>query len=393
MNFSEFFELGNIIKNNREDYRYNEEWDAIQYLIEIFKNTCKPYKPMYVKFFELYLQCPEYKLNFGPDAETSVSKISNHCYQLSENKKGRQENFLALVLLFLWKNSNKEFLSFLNKIKSEGDFISNFLNDDNARLAHSKRGIMKRDYVERRLTPNILDWEIANRRISAARDKLLGNPSENISLSFTKLFIDSLPEEILYLPNLKEIFLSNTLFRNLKQFSNLRGLQVLDCSYNDIKSINDIIVDDLEKIMCGVTNIAEINILAKASKLHSLYCGSTYINDLTSLSNCKELKLICCEDTEIKSLSGLEHCKKLTYIDCSDTNVTNLHDICDLQNLNEIVLNGCKIDDSLKDLVKIPTLKRIIFYKGEAKNVPEFTLSRESNDNCLHRLRDFFAQN
>ncbi|MBK6708471.1 MAG: hypothetical protein IPG54_13745 [Sphingomonadales bacterium] len=132
--------------------------------------------------------------------------------------------------------------------------------------------------------------------------------------------------------------------------------------------------------------------LQDAHKLQRLYMGSTDIADLTPLRNCPDLFFLSCEDTLISSLDGLENCNKLTYIDCSDTAIRTLDPIAGLPNLEDVILNGCHIDASLERLCSIPTLKKLIFYQGTAEGIPADILSRESYENCLSRLREFYRQ-
>jgi Leucine-rich repeat (LRR) protein len=191
---------------------------------------------------------------------------------------------------------------------------------------------------------------------------------------------------------LTHLSVCSTLVTTVEPFGVLRNLQVLDCSYIQLDSLTGLSVGNLEQLFCGVTNVQDITVLQDAHKLQRLYMGSTDIADLTPLRNCPELVFLSCEDTLISSLDGLENCTKLTYIDCSDTAIRNLDPIAGLPNLEDVILNGCHIDASLERLCSIPTLKKLTFYQGTAEGVPADILSRESYENCLSRLREFYRQ-
>ncbi len=191
---------------------------------------------------------------------------------------------------------------------------------------------------------------------------------------------------------LEQLDIHSTLITTLKPLSNLQNLVVIDLSYNQIDSLDGLHVQNLIRLYCGVTLISSIEPLRNATHLRQLFCGSSYIADLTPLRHCPELQRLTCDDTNVKSLAGLEACSKLEHLDCSDTYVTNLDPICELSHLTEIVLNGCHVDGSLERLCNLPALNSVIFFQGSAQGIPAETLSRESYEDCLPRLREFYRQ-
>jgi Leucine-rich repeat (LRR) protein len=265
-------------------------------------------------------------------------------------------------------------------------FVTYFLKGKEGRENASKRGVMKRIDINARVPINLIDWEIANRRVE------LEKKERTNKLSFYNLFIDSVPDQAMQFEGLTHLSVCSTLVTTVEPFGVLRNLQVLDCSYIQLDSLTGLSVGNLEQLFCGVTNVQDITVLQDAHKLQRLYMGSTDIADLTPLRNCPELVFLSCEDTLISSLDGLENCTKLTYIDCSDTAIRNLDPIAGLPNLEDVILNGCHIDASLERLCSIPTLKKLTFYQGTAEGVPADILSRESYENCLSRLREFYRQ-
>lgn len=392
MNYNDFHELGRVLFQGRKNFVNEAGSDCIQVIVEQFKKVCSFYTPKFKPFIEYAKQQPECLLGFDTDIKAASSQVSRRCHDLTKMRPGSHGDFLALVLMFLWKNSDNEIKALLRSVKNKDNFVDYFLSDSETRSKHTKRGIMDKNSFDKRLRVNMLDWEIANRRICAERDKIQSDPSHRTRIALSKLFIDSLPTEAFHLKNVKDLLISNTLFDTIDGFSCFKELEVFDCSYNNISSIDELCVDELKLLYCGVTNVSSLANIARAAKLKKLYCGSTYVHDLTPLEHCKQLDLLCCEDTKVSSLSGLENCVAMTYIDCSDTDVSNLLPISKLPNLKEIVLSGCNIDSSLREFVKAPALECILFYKGSAQGVPAEILSRDSNENCLGRLKRFFSQ-
>jgi hypothetical protein len=384
MNYNDFKKLAEIL---REDLviqkRQQRTQDALLFrMVKSFQTFCARERPNTYRSFALFSRehHAEYKFALDPDEVVARKQIGNKC---DDAKRGYATSFIPLMLFFMWSSMRPQLHAFMEEARDLDPYISYFLKGGTGRQGASKRGIMRQLDINARVRTNLLDWEIANRRVE--HEKTL---KTNI-LSFYNLFIDSIPEQALHFHEMTHLSVSSTLVTSIMTFGSLSKLRVFDCSYNQIDSLDGLQVKNLDQLFIGVTNIDSIDLLIDAAKLRKLYMGSTNVSSLTSLKNCLELEFLSCEDTEITSLDGLENCQKLKYIDCSDTALQSVTPLCQMSDLEDVILNGCHIDMSFEQLIELPSLKRLLIFQGSAEGTPSDLLSRESFENCLPRVREF----
>lgn len=387
MDYSDFKKLSGILRADLHAAREAKAQTSacLFQMIQAFQDYSARERPekykSFVEFAEAYR--PIYQVAFPSDMATARAQVGRKC---EDAKKSHAGDFVALMLFYQWTRTRSQFQEFMESARDLDPFVTHFLKGKEGRENASKRGVMKRIDINARVPINLIDWEIANRRVEQEKKE------RSNKLSFYNLFIDSVPDQAMQFEGLTHLSVCSTLVTTVEPFGVLKKLQVLDCSYIQLDSLNGLSVSNLEQLFCGVTNVQDIAVLQDAQKLQRLYMGSTDIADLTPLRNCPDLFFLSCEDTLISSLDGLENCNKLTYIDCSDTAIRTLDPIAGLPNLEDVILNGCHIDASLERLCSIPTLKKLTFYQGTAEGVPADILSRESYENCLSRLREFYRQ-
>lgn len=387
MDYSDFKKLSGILRAELRDARdAKSSANACLFkMIHSFQDYSARERPLKYKSFVEFARThhSDYKVAFHSEMDIARTQVGRKC---EDAKKSHAGDFVALMLFYQWTRTRSQFEEFMESGRHLDPFVAYFLKSGEGRENASKRGVMKRIDINSRVPINLIDWEIANRRVEQEKKERTNK------ISFYNLFIDSVPDHAMHFEGLTHLSVCSTLVTTVEPFGVLKNLQVLDCSYIQLDSLSGLSVSNLEQLYCGVTNVEDIAILKDARKLKRLLMGSTYIADLAPLQNCPELEFLSCEDTNVSSLDGLENCTKLNYVDCSDTGIRNVDPIAGLPNLEDVIFNGCHLDTSLERLCSLPSLKKLIFFQGTAEGIPADVLSRESYENCLSRLREFYRQ-
>jgi Leucine-rich repeat (LRR) protein len=353
-------------------------------IVKNFQNQAAIERPKYRTFATFCYEVSDvYKYEPHGKSVSLAREIGQKC---DDAKEGFAPDFVATLLFYEWLYNREKFDEFLERAREDVSHAVYFLQGNGGKRTSTKKGLMRQVDINSRLGVKLIDWEVANRRFRTMRS------SGSNTLLLFNLLIDSLPEQMMHCPDLEQLDIHSTLITTLKPLSNLKNLVVIDLSYNQIDSLDGLHVQNLIRLYCGVTLISSIEPLRNAPNLRQLFCGSSYVADLTPLRHCPHLQVLCCDDSNVASLDGLEGCTKLEHLDCSDTYVSNLDPICELPDLRDVVLNGCHVDGSLERLCSLPALNSVIFFQGSAQGVPAETLSRESYEDCLPRLREFYRQ-
>jgi internalin A len=231
---------------------------------------------------------------------------------------------------------------------------------------------------------------------------------------------------------------------DLSSLSGLTGLQSLDLSLCDnvtdlsplsgltvLQSLN---LDGCGNVMdlsplSGLTVLQSLNLrgcwyvmdlssLSGLTGLQSLNLSSTGVTDLSplaGLAGLKSLDLHLCESvTDLSSLSGLTGLQSLNLSEC--TGVMDLSPLSGLTDLQSLDLQWCQgvadlspllgltglerlylfwyrpapLVEFLRNFIENPLLTEIVL--DEATGIPREILSKNLADNCLPRLRTYFAE-
>jgi Leucine-rich repeat (LRR) protein len=352
-------------------------------IIKQFQDRHEVEKPNKFSCFAQFAKSHYATFKYEPNTAhgTVAEVVGDRC---TDAKRGHAPDFVPILLFYEWSTNRTAFESLLREASAELPAVAAFLNSAGGRRPSSKQGLMRKFDINNRVGMQLIDWEVAHRRVAAAIDN-----NANV-VSLFNLLINSLPQATFMMRGLKAIDIHSTLFTTLRSFSAFTELEYADFSYTQVDSLDDLLVQKLTQLCCGVTNITDLSPLAAARHLQVLNCGSSYVADLRPLKHCSNLKILTCDDSNVSTLAGLEDCAQLAVLDCSDTYVQNLDPLCALPRLKEVVLNGCHIDTSLEKLVALPSLTRLIFYQGTAEGVPVEQISLDHAENCLDRLREYY---
>lgn len=112
--------------------------------------------------------------------------------------------------------------------------------------------------------------------------------------------------------------------KDLKGIEYFTGLKELDCSHNELSSLDLSNNTKLEKLSCNSCALTSLN-LKKNKELLELQCWK---NTLTSLeiSDCTKLTKLDCNNNKLTKLD-LSNKKNLTYLDCCDCEIAGTMDV------------------------------------------------------------------
>ncbi len=143
----------------------------------------------------------------------------------------------------------------------------------------------------------------------------------------------------------------------------------------------------------GVTDLSGLAGLQGLQNLNLSSCPG--LMDLSALAGLQGLQSLDFSDrqgvTDLSALAGLQGLQSLNLSDCLA--VTDLSALAGLQGLRSLNLYSCRppIENTvLRNLVASPRLASLICDEGES--MPREVLSHESDEDCLPRLRSFFAE-
>ncbi len=140
----------------------------------------------------------------------------------------------------------------------------------------------------------------------------------------------------------KDLYINAQHIKNLKGIEVFTGLEILDCSENELTSLDLSKNTQLKTLICEKNQLTSLN-LSKNLSLTYLYC---YRNQLTSLNLGQNtvLKRLTCSNNKLTSLN-LRSCPNLEEITCTYCQLTSL----DLSGMKKLVSLAC-FDNKLTQL-------------------------------------------
>ncbi len=124
--------------------------------------------------------------------------------------------------------------------------------------------------------------------------------------------------------------------------------------------------------------------------LKSLDCSGTLVTDLTPLSGLGALTQLDCSWTQVADLTPLSGLGALTDLSCFGTQVRDLSPLSGLGGLTQLSCYDAPVSD-LSPIKAMPSLKILVCHDLPQCPVPAEVLSQHHGDNCLPRLRSYWA--
>lgn len=228
---------------------------------------------------------------------------------------------------------------------------------------------------------------------------------------------------------------SYTRISDLAPLSGLAALVSLDCTQTGISDLGPLSdLSGLTELFCGQTNVCDLTPLRQIGALTKLRCESTGVRDLSPLSGLTALESLGLSNTAVHDLSPVAGLASLSWLDFSISEATELSSISNLKNLKNLFFSNTLVDDlsplssltlieqlefhctpvsDLSPLGGLPALTTLVCTQTYVRDlsplrfhpslseliashlpncaVPSEHLSQDHNDNCLPRLRAYWA--
>ncbi len=194
------------------------------------------------------------------------------------------------------------------------------------------------------------------------------------------------------LTELRFLDFSDTQVSCLKTIKNHFKLQVLDCSETQVTSLEPLkALAQLQALYCSRTQVTSLEPLEALKQLQALYCSGTQVTSLEPLKGLEQLHTLNCSGTQVTSLEPLESLKLLQELSCSYTKVSSLAVIAGLTALKSLDVSGLNLSQLPEALIQQASLEALYCYNSKIANIPSGILSTDFDDNCLSRVRAYFA--
>jgi internalin A len=255
-----------------------------------------------------------------------------------------------------------------------------------------------------------------------------------VDLRFGETFVTDLAP----LANLRALTVLDCSYTRISDLAPLKGLTALvslDCTQTGISDLGPLSgLSGLSELCCGQTNVCDLTPLRDHGALTKLHCESTGVRDLAPLTGLAALESLNLSNTGVHDLSPVAGFSSLSWLDFSVSEVTELSAISNLKNLKNLFFSNTSVDDlsllsgltsieklefhctpvsDLSPLVHLPVLTTLVCTQTYIRDlsplrfhpslseliashlpncpIPAEHLSQSYNDNCLPRLRAYWA--
>ena len=160
---------------------------------------------------------------------------------------------------------------------------------------------------------------------------------------------------------LEELRLSRTRVTDLAPIVNLQGLKVLILSGTPVGSLRAVqYLNRLEHLDLEGTKITRISALHRMDRLERLTLANTAVSDITPLNGCTGLRHLWLDGTEVSHIYPLEGLRRLRLLNLAQTRVEDLMALRSLENLESLDINETAVED-LGPLMGLPRLSQVWF--------------------------------
>ncbi len=252
-----------------------------------------------------------------------------------------------------------------------------FLIDDNLNIKYiASDGKEYGDNINNKILEDETEIRFASKAFSEYVSKISGVTEENMKFKWmknqTKLTIAdsqiSNLQDLVFFPNLKELYLQNLNLENLEGIVNCINLVYYNVRNSNIKNnseINQLInlktyIDynpitennikclenlKLEEITLYQYNDSKTDVLSKIESLKLLSLTNTKITEIGNLNNLVNLTKLSITRSKVKSLKGIEKLKKLKIAQFDDNEINDITELANNEELQTISLkNNSGID-------------------------------------------------
>jgi len=156
---------------------------------------------------------------------------------------------------------------------------------------------------------------------------------------------------------------------SMQFIANLRSLQSLDLSYNQISEIKGLdYLYNLKFLDFYNNQITEIKRLDNLNKLNYLDFGNNRISEIKGLDKLINLNLLNIYNNQITEIKGLDKLINLNSLDISNNQITEIKGLDKLINLNSLDISKNQITE-IKELDKLINLNSLRIYSNQINEI------------------------
>lgn len=193
------------------------------------------------------------------------------------------------------------------------------------------------------------------------------------------------------LVELKELNFDNTQVKDLSPLSDLALLEWLEFNDTRVQDLSPLAnCPNIQRLEFRHTQVSDLQPLARLHSLEWLSFAGARVRDLSPLAGLKALTILICNATFVDDLRPLSGLHSLSHLNCEGTKVTDLSPISGCKDLKYLNVNRTDIRD-LRPVLGLDALEKAFCHNLPQGTVPAEILSQYAVDNCLPRLRSWYA--
>ena len=172
----------------------------------------------------------------------------------------------------------------------------------------------------------------------------------------------------------------------------LPQLEFLDIQSNGVSNFSPLSqLKQLRGLILSSTSFSDLTIVKSLIKLKWLITYNINITEGADLNTLTQLQILYLWNANITKLKALDNLPQLQILDCFNTNITELKGIDNLNQLRRLNLNRTNISQLPEEFVSRLSLEELMCFNNPITNVPSSILSTKPFDNCLPRVKAYFA--
>lgn len=178
--------------------------------------------------------------------------------------------------------------------------------------------------------------------------------------------------ENLSLPNLERLYIGRNRLTNLNGIENLPKLKSLDFYGNKVENLQRIEhLKNLESLDMRYNAIQEITMLKSLDKLRKIYASGNKVSSIDVLEDLEDLRVIDFSANDIKAIPNLQKLVRLDYLNLAVNKIElGIENLNNLINLRYIYLSYNKL--SLLPELNLPAMKKMYLYSNNISRIVKY---------------------